>query len=451
MKTRIHEYQNKNVMMNKIILKTTLVAFLLLTFSCSKDDTLEQEQQQVTPPATVTNMSPLSGPKTTVVTFTGTNFGTDTNAVQVFFDGIEADILSTTDTEIKTVVPPRAFFGDVTIIINGTTFTDFNFNYEIIDIQVSTFAGSEVGGFSDGNGTNAEFGLPLNMILDTAGNLFVADAFAIRKITPNGDVTTFAGSNAPGFADGTGASAQFEFPTGIAIDSDNNLYIADSENHKIRKITPSGIVSTLAGGDQGFADGTASEAQFDTPAGIVIDATNTLYVSDAGNNKIRKITSDGSVTTIAGGDEGFADGNALNAQFNTPVGITLDSENNFYITDVLNNKIRKIDTNNQVTTIAGSTQGFTDGNGLNAQFHNPFNLAVDLLDNIYVTDLQNQKIRKISTTGQVTTIAGSDQGFADGTGTNAQFNGVLGLVVDANFDIYVADSNNTRIRKITQE
>jgi len=450
MKTRIHDYQNKNVIMNKIILKTTLVAFLLLTFSCSKDDTLEQEQQQVTPPATVTNMSPLSGPKTTIVTFTGTNFGTDINAVQVFFDGIEAEILSTTDTEIKTVVPPRAFFGDVTLVINGTTFTDFNFNYEIIDIQVSTFAGSDPG-FADGNGTNAEFRSPINMVLDTTGNLFVADAFAIRKITPNGDVTTFAGRDEPGYADGPGASAQFTSINGIATDSDNNLYIADSGNHKIRRVTPSGIVSTLAGGDEGFADGTASEAQFNAPAGIAIDATNTLYISDARNHKIRKITSDGSVTTIAGGDEGFADGNALNAQFNLPIGITLNSENNFYITDVLNHKIRKIDTNNQVTTIAGSTQGFTDGNGLNAQFDTPIRLAVDLLDNIYVADLLNHKIRKISTTGQVTTIAGSDQGFADGTGTNAQFDGIRGLIVDANFDIYVADFGNARIRKITQE
>lgn len=453
MKTKMHEYQNKNLMMSKSILKTTLVAFLLITFSCSKDDTPEQEQQQVVPPATVTNMSPLSGPKTTVVTFTGTNFGTDANAVQVFFDDIEAQVQSVTDTQIQTSVPPRAFAGEVNLIINGTAFNDFNFNYIIVDIEVSTFAGGN-SGFADGNGTNAQFANPRGIAKDNSGNFYIADTNnrRIRKITPDGTVSTLAGSGQSGFADGTGENATFAFPSDLAVDNLGNIYVADFT--KIRKITPNGIVSTLAGANTtGFADGSGANAQFDSPQGITVDSEGMVYVADSFNHKIRKITPEGLVSTIAGDDAGFTDGNASNAQFNTPFGLDIDDSGTIYVADLGNHSIRQISLDGSVTTVAGTgSAGFVNGNSDSAKFNVPTKVALDGLGNIYVSEFGNNSIRKINTNGIVSTVAGTGtSGFQDGSAANAQFDQPFGLLVDDTFTIYVADTSNNKIRKITQE
>jgi len=434
----------------KILLKTTLLALLLLTFSCSKDDSTEQEPVV---PATVTNMSPLSGPKTTVVTFTGTNFGTDINAVQVFFDGIEATVQSVTDTQIQTVVPPRAFEGQVNLIINGTAFNDFNFEYVIVDIEVSTFAGGD-GGFADGNGTNAQFINPLGIAKDNSGNLYIADSGnrRIRKITPDGTVSTLAGNGQQGFADGTGENATFIYPADVAVDNLGNIYVADYS--KIRKITPNGIVSTLAGADaQGFADGSGINAQFNAPQGIAVDSEGMVYVSDTNNHKIRKITPEGIVTTIAGSTSGFNDGNASSAQFTAPYGIDIDGSGFIYIADIANSRIRRITPESTVSTIAGiDAFGFVDGPSATAQLDLPTDVTIDALGNIYITELGNNSIRKISTNGNVTTVAGTgDNGFANGIGATALFDQPFGLIIDDDFTIYLVDTTNHQIRKITQE
>ena len=437
----------------KTLLKTTMIAFLLIAFSCSKDDGPIDEPQQVIPPATVTNMSPLSGPKTTVVTFTGTNFGEDINQIQVFFDDIEAAVQNVTDTQIQTIVPPRAYFGEVRLVINGTEFTGFNFNYEIVDIQVSTFAGIGTAGNVDGIGTNAEFSQPFDIAFDTSGNLYVSDFSnnTIREITTDGTVTTMAGDGTPGFSDGISTNAQFTHPTGLTIDSAGNVYVADFSNHAIRKITPSGVVSTFAGGTSGFADAMGINAQFNNPIALAIDNMDNIYVVDYANHKIRKVTPNGTVTTVAGSIPGFADGNSNNAQFSLPSGIAVDDFGIIYVVDRGNHKIRRIDTNGEVTTIAGSTQGFADGIGGEAKFDDPLSIAIDALGHIYISDNNNLKIRKINTNGQVNTIAGSTVGFANGTGANAQFNSPVGLIIDESFTLYIADNGNHSIRKITQE
>ncbi|WP_396632862.1 IPT/TIG domain-containing protein [Maribacter sp. R86514] len=404
------------------------------------------------PIATVASMSPLSGPKTTIVTFTGTNFGEDASVVQVFFDDLEAEIQSVTNTEIKTVVPPRSYSGEVKIMINGTEFTDFTFGYEIVDIQVSTIAGS-TGGFTNGNGTNAQFRFPYDIALDAQGILYVADNDndVIRKINLDGEVTTLAGST-DGFADGNGVNAQFDFPSALATDNAGNIYVADTRNFKIRKITPSGVVSTLAGSTLGFADGDGSDAKFSVMEGITVDLMGNVYVSDSGNSRIRKITPEGTVTTIAGnGLQGSTDGAGTSAEFRLPVGITTDSAGNIYVADEFNHNIRKIDLEGVVSTIAGGTPGFMDGNGTNAQFNSPRGITVDAFGNIYVADDFNHSIRKITADGEVTTIAGSTEGIEDGTGANARFNRPRGIIVDESFTLYVADTGNSRIRKITQE
>lgn len=320
---------------------------------------------------------------------------------------------------------------------------------------VTTLAGSSQG-FSDGTGSTAKFDHPIGLATDSFGNIYVADTYnhKIRKITPAGVVITLAGST-QGFADGPGATAKFYCPQGVATDALDNIYVADSCNNKIRKITPAGVVSTLAGSDlQGFADGIGASAQFFLPIGVATDASGNVYVADQFNNKIRKISQTGVVTTLAGSTQGFADGTGAAAQFDNPIGIATDISGNVYVGDIVNYKIRKITPAGVVSTLAGSTQGFADGIGAAAQFYYPFGVATDATGNVYVADNNNNKIRKISPTGVVTTFAGSTQGFADGTGATAQFSNPQGVATDALGNIYIsnfADFSNHNIRKITQQ
>ncbi|MEZ0184747.1 NHL repeat-containing protein, partial [Flavobacterium oncorhynchi] len=318
-----------------------------------------------------------------------------------------------------------------------------------IPLAVTTLAGS-TDGFADGTGTQAKFSYSNGVAIDASGNVYVADQsnHKIRKITPLGEVTTLAGSTS-GDADGTGTAARFYNPAGIAVDASGNVYVADQSNHKIRKITPAGTVTTLAGSTEGFADGTATTAQFSNPSGVVVDALGNLYVAEQSNHKIRKITPGGEVTTLAGSTRGFEDGIGTQAKFNLPVGVAADASGNVYVADALNNRICKITQSGEVTTLAGGTSGFADGAGSAAKFIWPNGVAVDALGNIYVADRGNHKIRKITPSGEVTTLAGSGaQGFADGTGTGAQFSIPSGVAVDALGNVYVTDMTNFKIRKI---
>ncbi|MCL2162058.1 MAG: hypothetical protein FWH56_09300 [Betaproteobacteria bacterium] len=210
------------------------------------------------------------------------------------------------------------------------------------EVTVTTFAGS-MDGFVDGKGDVARFSLPHSITIDTAGNLYVTeyDNHRIRKISPAGEVSSLAGGKA-GFADGIGDAAQFHAPRGIAIDASGNLFVADGRNHRIRKITPAGEVSTLAGSTDGFADGIGSAARFRNPDGITIDAKGNLYVADHYNHRIRKVSPAGEVVTLAGGESGFADGIGSAARFYLPTDITIDAQGNLYVVDFGNNRIRKI-------------------------------------------------------------------------------------------------------------
>ncbi|MEZ0184731.1 hypothetical protein AB9T89_21000, partial [Flavobacterium oncorhynchi] len=311
-------------------------------------------------------------------------------------------------------------------------------------VTVTTLSGN-----TDGTGSQAQFYSPFGIAMDTSGNIYVADTGnnAIRKITPAGAVKTLAGGT-NGFADGIGIAAQFNTPLGVAVDASDNVYVADFGNNAIRKITPAGAVTTLAGSTAGFADGLGTAAEFNFPEGIAVDASGNVYVADTYNNKIRKITPAGEVTTLAGSTAGFADGLGTAAKFSSPYGVAVDALGNLYVADLGNNKIRKITPVGEVTTLAGGTIGFADGAGNAAQFKDPYGVAVDPLGNVYVADTSNNKIRKITPGGEVTTLAGSSSGYADDTAAQAQFNIPTGVTVDVSGNIYVADSGNDKIRKI---
>lgn len=315
---------------------------------------------------------------------------------------------------------------------------------------VSTFAGT-TNGYLDGTGTAAQFSNPQGMTIDASGNLYICDFnnYRIRKITPTGVVTTIAGNGNNISLDGTGTAAQVT-PNGITIDNAGNIYFTESFfNNKIRKITPAGVVTTIAGSTEGNADGTGTSAQFYNPRDIVLDKSGNLYVADSGNHKIRKITPAGVVTTIAGSTNGYADGTGSAAQFSFPFGITIDNAGNLYVADTNNHKIRKITPSGVVTTIAGNTQGFTDGTGTAAQFNNPTNLKFDRFGNLFISDSNNNRIRKMNSNGNITTITGSSQGFVSGAIGLAQFYAPRGLAFDTTGNLFVVDSENHNIRKIT--
>jgi hypothetical protein len=325
---------------------------------------------------------------------------------------------------------------------------------------VTTIAGVvKTGGFVDGQGTGAQFYGPYDVVVDGSGNLIVSDEInnTIRKITSGGAVTTFAGIAQAGYADGTGDAARFNRPTGVAVDHSGNYYVADDYNYTIRKVTPSGVVTTVAGtpGDAGSANGTGSAALFNGPFRVVADSSNNLFVTDYTNNAIREITPGGVVSVFAGtvGVAGSTDGTGTGAKFNGPLGICVDSSGNFYVVEQQNNTVRKITPAGVVTTLAGTagTVGSDDGTGAAAKFSLPAGDCVDSSGNVYVADYGNSTIRKITPGGVVTTVAGQvgSPGSKDATGTAAQFYSPAGVAVDSGGNLYVADSNNNTIRKIS--
>ncbi|HEY3857743.1 MAG TPA: hypothetical protein VGO67_25445 [Verrucomicrobiae bacterium] len=328
---------------------------------------------------------------------------------------------------------------------------------------VTVFAGSaNAFGNFDGKGKAALFDEPLGMAVDASGNIFVADSlnYEIRMVTSAAVVTTLAGSGPVfGNADGTGSAARFDSPYGVAVDTNGNVYVADTLNQTIRKITPEGAVTTLAGlaATIGSADGTNSTARFYDPFAVAVDSSGNVYVTDNGNNTIRKITSAGVVTTLAGlaGSPGSADGTNSTARFNDSSGLAVDGSGNVYVADTGNQTIRKITPDGVVTTLAGSVgiYGSADGTNSTARFFAPFGVAVDSSGNVYVGDSGNQMIRKITPTGVVTTLAGlaGSIGGDDGTGSAALFDFPRGVAVDGSGNIFVADYYNYTIRKITPE
>ena len=318
------------------------------------------------------------------------------------------------------------------------------------DAKASTFAGSATTGLVDGQGTAARFTTPINGAIDEAGTMYVVDTHAVRKISSGGAVTTLAGSTTSGYVDASGAAARFNGVRGIAVSDSGDVYVSDAANQRIRKITAAGAVTTFAGsGTIGSVDGHGTAAQFNHPEGLAIDSKDNLIVVDSNNSRIRKISPSGAVTTLAGSTAGYANGMGTAAQFNFPRGVVIDKTGNLYITDYTNHRIRKVTPSGVVTTVAGfGTAGATDGAAASAQFNNPYGITIDKLGALYISDYGNHRIRIISPEGTVSTLLGSTAGFADGTGATVRFNAPQGIVIDKSGYLFVLDGLNSRIRKI---
>jgi sugar lactone lactonase YvrE len=323
---------------------------------------------------------------------------------------------------------------------------------------VTTLAGSGSPTFADGKGTAASFKYPSGIAVGPNGNIYISDRdnYRIRMMTPQGEVTTLAGSGFPRFFDGApGSYAAFKLPIGIAIDRNGNIIVADRDSNAIRKVEPNGMLTTIAGqATADYLDGTGTNAKFKNPCGVAVDSNNNIYVADTYNHRIRKITPEGVVTTFAGsGTRAFADGIGTGASFKQPYGLAIDSNNNVIVADWENRRIRKITPQMVVTTIAGNGSGtIVDGTGSSASIGLVTTITIDSNNNIFFPDFDMYKnyIRKLTPQGVITTIAGSESGYADGIGSNAKFNFPFGIAVDANNNIIVADNLNNRIRMIKQ-
>lgn len=302
--------------------------------------------------------------------------------------------------------------------------------------------------------------VPSALIVSAAGTLTVSDSSnnTIQTIGANWAMTSLAGtSGQQGSTDGAGAAALFRQPNGVAIDSSGNVYIADTGNSIIRRISVAGVVTTVAGSssNQSYRDGTGTSAWFNSPSALTVDGVGNVYVADSGNAVIRKIAVDGTVTTLAGtaGSTGTADGTGSAARFNQPSGIIIDSAGNLFVSDTYNQTIRKVTAAGVVTTLAGlaGVSGTTDGTGTAASFNQPRGLCVDGSGSLFVADTANSSIRKVTSAGVVTTFAGLStiSGLLDGTGVNAWFNQPRDVKIDASGNLYVADTGNAAIRKIT--
>jgi sugar lactone lactonase YvrE len=358
---------------------------------------------------------------------------------------------------------------------------------------VATLAGDGSPDFRDGAAREARFNDPFGVAVARDGSVYVADAGEsnrIRKVTPRGEVSTLAGGR-EGFADGAGAAASFNTPSALAFDGEGNLYVADTGNNRVRKISPDGNVSTLAGdGESGFRDGPASQAEFDAPVGVAVDAQGNVYVADTYNDRVRVVTKDGVVKTIAGaGSPGYADGDALSAAlFDTPCAVAAGDAGEVYVADTGNNRLRKITKDGQVTTLpvftppaapspantqsddtqkvnappadapVGDTEsaGPTDNRNPAAnsaaafELSKPAGLALTRDGFLYVTELDRARVVQVAPDGTARRVAGLGPGFADGDGeTAARFNQPAGISIAPDGSLLVADSANYLVRRVS--
>lgn len=407
----------------QIFFKVALFSLCLLS-GCSKSGS-NPTPKNTQPSVTIASLNTLQGPYNSMVIITGTGFSTTFNGNQVYFNGKAATIESYSSTQIYADVPLAAGTGNITVKVNGVTTAGPVFTYQP-SLVVTTFAGNMFqGGTANGTGENARFNSLAGLAIDKNGNLYAADEgnTVIRKITPQAVVTTLAGSGKQGNTDGTASVATFEDPTAVAVDQQGNVFIGDS--YLLRKITPDGTVSTIATHlNAGLSIG------YPMITAITVDGSGNLYITDKANHLVEKVTADGNITAIAGPNSTsivspygivldnfgnlfitdgliwkitpqnivskFVAGSADGQGFSNPKGIAIDNKGNFYIADTGNLAVKEITASGIVTTVAGNTNNAALINGIvsKASFGFPTGIAVDALGNVFVADAN--AIREIS-------------------------------------------------------
>jgi uncharacterized repeat protein (TIGR01451 family) len=379
----------------------------------------------------------LSYPPITLTVNVASN-ATSPQVNQVSVSGGSSEAASATDSTVILAAPPA--------------FTIF------------TLAGSGSPGYTGdgGKAIGAKLYNPQGVAVDGSGNVYIADLnnFAVRKVSPAGIITTVAGNGMQGYSgdEGFATAAELSWTSGVAVDGSGNLYIADQYNNAVRKVSPAGIITTVAGnGTQGFSGdaGRATSAELNLPCGVAVDGAGNLYIADQGNNRIRKVSAAGIITTVAGnGTAGYTGDNiaASSAELNNPTAVAVDAAGNVYIADDFNERIREVSTQGVISTVAGTGAKGYSGDGLAAtaaQLNGPVGIAVDGLGNLYIADLGNDRIREVSLTGTIATIAGNGTGGYSGDGvpaTDAELYWPWGVALDATGDVYIADTNNQRVR-----
>jgi DNA-binding beta-propeller fold protein YncE len=294
---------------------------------------------------------------------------------------------------------------------------------------------------------------PRAVAADPEGGFYIADQerHQILHLSLEGKLKLWAGTGQPGSKDGPATEAQFHRPVGLALDQDGSLLVVDQGNHQIRRISRSGQVSTVAGAPSpGFVDGERFRARFRSPSDLVVTPEGGILVADSGNHRIRYIQPTGDVVTLAGsGQKGFRDGPALEASFDTPTGLALASDSTLWIADQGNHRIRRLNRSKEVETVAGEEAGFADGIQENARFQLPTALEIDDKGILYIADQGNHRIRQLGPEKTVTTLAGSGEaGQRDGSSGQAQFQAPVDLYWGEDGSMIIADQESSRLRQI---
>ena len=328
---------------------------------------------------------------------------------------------------------------------------------------ITTIAGTGARGSSGDGGpaTSAQLRSPYGVAVDRQGNVYIADydSYRVRKISPSGTITAFAGTGMGGSSGdgGPATSARLNAPIAIAVDGQGNVYIADFNNARVRKVNSSGTISTLAGtGIPGFSGdgGPATSARLYAPHGVAVDGQGNVYIADSYNQRVRKVNPAGTITTIAGtGKQGFSGdgGTATSATMTYPRGVAADAQGNVYFFDS-STRVRKVTPGGTITTFAGGGSSFGDGGpATSAQLRSPYGVAVDRQGNVYIADFPDHRLRKVSPGGTITTFAGTGTGGFSGDGGPAilaRLFAPYGVAADGQGNVYIADSQNYRVRKV---
>jgi len=413
-------------------------------------------------------------PTLTVQNFSTSNVGAYTVVVTNLYGSVTSQVVTldfppsvTTQPGGSAVLVGGAATFSVAVAGSGPLSYQWQFNgTNFPNNIITTVAGITSGGFSGDSGpaTSARLYLPEGVAVDVAGNLYIADAYnqRIRKVKTNGVISTVAGKGTAGFAGDHAAAtaASLYYPQGVAVDAAGNLYIADTDNSRIRKVDTKGVITTVAGkSSMGYSGdgGAATNATLYYPMGVALDAAGNLYIADKYNNRVRKVNTRGIITTVAGnGNYGhYGDGGAAtNASLDYPYSVAVDAAGNLYIADYYDQRIRKVATNGIITTVAGNGSATYAGDGgaaTNASLNGPYGVTADAAGDLYIADYSNSRVRKVDTAGLMTTLAGNGTNgyFGDhGLAASASLDFPEAVAVDGAGNLYIADTDNNRVRKV---